>query len=95
MILECVNCTFGGIAAMWLWGDKLKVDVVLVEGFLHGTGALVVNDMERGRCTLLLEIFMAHLPGFSDLQGLSVLEKLGVDEVGVVDVEDEDILLSK
>ena len=42
----------------------------------------------------MLEVFMARLPGFRDLQGLPVLEKLGVDGVGVVVVEDEDILVS-
>ena len=56
--------------------------------------AIVVEDVESGGCTVLLEVFMARITGFSDLQGLPVLEKLGVDGVGVVDVEDEDILVS-
>ena len=62
--------------------------------FLHGTGSLVVKDVESGGYTVLLEVLMARLPGFSDLQGLTVLEKLGVDGVGVIVVEDEDILVS-
>ena len=37
---------------------------------------------------------MTFIPGLSDLQGLPVLENLGVDGVGVVVIEDEDILLS-
>ena len=36
---------------------------------------------------------MACFPGCSDLQILSVLEKLVVDGVGVVVVEDEDVLV--
>ena len=36
---------------------------------------------------------MTRLPGFSDIQVLTVLEKLGVDGVGVVVVEDKDILV--
>ena len=32
-------------------------------------------------------------PGCSDLRGLSVLEKLGVEGVGVVVVEDKDVLV--
>ena len=36
---------------------------------------------------------MACCPGCSDLQGLFVLEKLGVDGVGVIVVEDEDVLV--
>ena len=79
---------------MGIWGDKLEVNVVLAEGFLHGDGALVVKDLESGGCNMLLDVFMACLPGFSDLQGLPVLEKLGVDGVGVVVVEDEGMLVS-
>ena len=94
MILECVDHTFGSISGVGIWRDKLEVDVELAEGFLHGTGALVVEDVESGGCTVLLEVFIARLPGFSDLHDLPVLEKLGVDGVGVVVVEDKDILVS-
>ena len=37
---------------------------------------------------------MARLPGCVDIQVLPFLEKLGVDGVGVVVVEGEDILVS-
>ena len=94
IIFECADRTFGGVAAVGIWGDKLEVDVALAEGFMHGTRALVVEDVESGGSTMLLDVFIARLPGFSDLQGLSVLEKLGVDGVGVVLVEDKDILVS-
>ena len=43
---------------------------------------------------MLLEVFMERLPGFRDIQGLPVLEKLGVDGVGVVVVKYKDILVS-
>ena len=56
-------------------------------------GALVVKDVDSGGCTVLFEVFMARCPGCSDLQGLSFLEKLGVDGVGVVVVENEDVLV--
>ena len=36
---------------------------------------------------------MACRPGCSDLQGLLVLENLGVDGVGVVVVENKDVLV--
>ena len=36
---------------------------------------------------------MACRPGCSDFQGLSVLENLGVDVVGVVVVEDKNVLV--
>ena len=73
---------------------KLEVDIVFAEGFLHGTGTFVVEDVESGSRTVLLEMFVARFPGFGDFQGLPVLHKLGVDGVGVVVVEDEYILVS-
>ena len=84
MILECANGTFGGVAAMCIWGEKLEGDIVFAEGFLHGTGALIVEDVESGIRTVLLKIFIARLPGFSYLPGFPVLEKLGVGGVDVV-----------
>ena len=34
-------------------GDKLEVNVVFAEGFFHGMGALVVNDVESGGSIIL------------------------------------------
>ena len=38
-------------------------------------------------------MFVACRPGCSDIQGLPVFEKVGVDGVGVVVIEDEDVLI--
>ena len=93
MIIECADHTFGGVAVVGIRGNKLEANFVLEEVFLCGMGALVFKDVEIGGCTVLLEVFMECRPGCSDIQGLSVLEKLGVDGVGVVVVEDEDVLV--
>ena len=37
---------------------------------------------------------MACRPGCSDLQGVPVFEKVGVDGVGVLVVEDKDVLVT-
>ena len=73
VILEGANCTFGGVAAMGIWGDKLEVDILFAEGVLHGSGAFVVKDVESGSRSVLLEILLARYPGFGDFQGLPVL----------------------
>ena len=78
-ILEGANCTFGGVAAMGIWGDKLEVDIVFAEGALHSAGAFVVKDVDSGSCAVLLEIFMARYPGVGDFEGLGVLQEVGVD----------------
>ena len=94
VILEGENCTFRGVAAMGIWGDKLKVDIVFAEGVLHGAGAFVVKDVESGSCAVVLEMFVERYPRFGDFQGLPVLYNVGVDGFGVVVVEDEYILVS-
>ena len=93
MIFECVDRTFSGVAAVGVREDKLEINIVLAEGFIHGVGELVVKDVESGVCTVLFEVFMACRIGCSDLQGLLVLEKSVVYGVGVVVVEDEDVLV--
>ena len=72
----------------------MEVNIVFAKGFLHGTGSFVVEDMKSGSGNVLLEMFVARFPGFGDLQGLLVLQKLGVNGVRVVVVEDEYILVS-
>ena len=53
MIIECADRTFSGIASVGIWGNKLEVNVVLAEGFLHGMGALVIKNVDIGGCTVL------------------------------------------
>ena len=47
VILEGANCTFGGVAAMGIWGGNLGGDIVFAEVALHSAGAFVVKDVER------------------------------------------------
>ena len=37
-----------------VWGDKLEVNVIFAEVFLHGVGALVVKDVESWGFTMLV-----------------------------------------
>ena len=53
IIIECADRTFGGVAAVGVRGDKLEVNVVFLEGFFHFVGALVVEDVDSGGCTML------------------------------------------
>ena len=53
-IFECADCTFGAVVAVGVRGNKLEVNVILAEGFLHGVGALVVEYVESGGRTVLL-----------------------------------------
>ena len=54
MIFECADRTFGGVAEVGVRGNKLEANVEFAEGFLHDVGALVVEYVESGGCTVLL-----------------------------------------
>ena len=54
IIFECTDRTFGGVAAVGVRGDKLEVNIVFAEGFLHCVGALMFEDVEIGVCTMLV-----------------------------------------
>ena len=48
IIFVCADFTFSGVSAVGVWGDKLEVNFLFAEGFLHSVGALVVEDMDSG-----------------------------------------------
>ena len=48
-----MGCMFYGVVTVIIRGDKLEVNVVFSEGFLHGVGALVVEDVDSGGFTML------------------------------------------
>ena len=53
MIFECADRTFSGVAAVGVRRNKLEVNIVLAEGFLHAVGKLIVEDVDSGGCTML------------------------------------------
>ena len=79
VILEYANCTFGGVAAMCIWGDKLEVGILFSEGAFNSAGTFVVEDVYSGSCAMLLEMLVARYTGVGDFQGLAVLQEVGVD----------------
>ena len=54
MIFECADHTFGSAATVGVRGDKLEVNVVFTDGFLHCVVALILEDVESGGCTILV-----------------------------------------
>ena len=79
VIIEGANCTFGSVAEMSIWGDKLEVDIVFTESALHSAGSFIVKDVESGSCSVLLYMFVACYPGVGNFDGLAVLQKAIVD----------------
>ena len=53
MIIECADHTFVGVTAVGVRGGKLEDNVVFAEGFFHCVGALIVEDVDSGGCTIL------------------------------------------
>ena len=51
MIFECADHTFGSVATVGVRGDKLEVNVVFTDGFLHCVITLVLEDVDIGVST--------------------------------------------
>ena len=51
MIFECADHTFSRITAVGVRGDKLEVNVVFMDGFLHCVITLVLEDVDIGVST--------------------------------------------
>ena len=45
MVLECVDCLFGGIASVHVWGHQLEIDVFVSHELLQHIGAFVVEAL--------------------------------------------------
>ena len=94
VILEGANHTFGGVATMGIWRDKLEVDIVFSEGFCMVLGHLLLSMWIVGAAPSCWRCPCHVIQTLVIFQGLPVLQKLGVDGVGVVVVEDEYKLVS-
>ena len=89
MIFECADCTFGGVAVVGIRGDKLEDNIVLVEERFalclwtccQGCGQWGLQHSGVGVVSCCL--------GYSDIKGLLVFDKVGVDGVGVVVIEEK------
>ena len=58
MALPCLDGSLGGVSAMAVRGDSLEVDFVFFECFLELVGAFVVEDVQRGRMSVVLEFLV-------------------------------------
>ena len=58
MVLPSLDGSFGGVLAVAVRGDSLIVDFVLFECFLEFVRAFVVEDVQRGRTSVVLEFLV-------------------------------------
>ena len=66
MILEDLNCPFGGIHAMIVGLDELKFYVFFIEKCFDRMGGHIIHDVELWAKTSIFEIFDFLGEGFDD-----------------------------
>ena len=93
MFLEGMYGPFGGIATMIVWWDKLEVNVTESHELFHFIGSFVVQSLEFGSESTFDEAVGEFLVGAEELCAFSGFERFDQDDVGVIRVEDHDVLV--
>jgi hypothetical protein len=94
VVLECANCSFSSIGAVLLGGDTLELDLMAEEGVLEILGAFVVNNVEFRGMALLDEELVRGLPGVANAGGFAGGYRDGMNGVGVLVVEHEEVIVA-
>ena len=66
MIFPCLDGSFGGIAAVTVGGNALKIDVVFGESGFNFGGTFIVDDVEFWGVSVGLEEFVGFEPSVAD-----------------------------
>lgn len=91
VVLESTDCPFGRIAAMDAGGGELEINVGFMEETFEGGGGFVVHALEARSEAMGGEYGVSGFVGGEDGCCRLGLHGLGVDEVGVVAVDDEEL----
>ena len=91
VVFEGSNGSFGSVASMNARWDKLQVNVLLVNELLEGFGSFVVDPSEFGSQACGNENSQGLLVGGNMRCSSFVLHGLGMDEVRIIVVEDEEL----
>ena len=65
VILVSLDCSFGGVGAMEVRGDKLKVDALLMHELLQACGTFIFQNLEERAEYLVTEVGMEDLVGMA------------------------------
>ncbi len=94
MVFERANGTFGGIGAVFFRRDTLKGYLVADEGVFEILGTFIVQDVQVDWMALNTKFFVDGFPGITNAGCLPVGKSNSVDRVGVLVVEDKDVVIS-
>ena len=94
VVFKCAYCPFGSIHSMFVRGNSLEVDAVGEECVLEVLGAFVVKDMEVRGMTMMNKEFVSLFPGISDAGAFAIGDSDSVNCVGVLMVEDEQVVIA-
>ena len=71
-MFSCLDCAFGGITAVAVGKNVLKIDVVFGERCFNFRRTLVVDDVEFGCVSVGVEEFVGFEPSVADGAAKSV-----------------------
>ena len=94
MVFPCSDGTLGRVASMYVWWHKLVVDVLGAVVFFECGGGFVVEPVGLWLEAAADEVAVEFLVGTEDFTARAVFEWLREDCVGVIVIEDHDVLVA-
>ena len=94
VVLEGLDGTFSGVAAVDVGRSELVVNVFLFEVVLENGGALIVKVLEFRAATGADELIVPLLVGGKDGFSFAVLEGFNSNVVGVIFIEDKQVAIA-
>ena len=94
VVLECADGTFGIVASVDSWRDKLECSVGVMEVVFEGLTALIVHDVELWFATVADKAIIEELVGFEYGGSFSIGNGCDIDGIAVVMVEQEDVVVA-
>jgi hypothetical protein len=91
VVFKSSNGSFGGVAAVYMWGHKLEFDVFAVHVLLERFGCFVVELLEAWAQASRAEWRMHSLVSCQVFRSRFVFHGLAVDVVTVEIVDDEQV----
>ena len=92
MVLERANCTLSWVCMVIVGISELILELLGGDGCAHGIGDLVVKFVKDLIDPCSLQFCIASVVPFNKVVGLPALDRMNKDCIGVMIIEEEDIV---
>ena len=94
MVFECTNGTFSGVDTVFMGRNALKVDAIFEKSVLEILGALVIENMEVGRVSMVEKKFVGVFLSVANAGTLTIGNGHSMDGVSILVVQDDEDIAS-